>query len=638
MRRPHLAFAALSLAIAIATAGSLHAEVPTPQDTPYAPGPVRIEVDASNLAQRIMRVRQTIPVQPGKLTLLYPQWLPGNHAPRGPIGKLAGLTFSANGQTLDWQRDPANVYAFHLDVPAGAPAVIAQYDYLTPTDRAQGRVVMAPTMLNLQWNAVVLYPAGHHVSQIQYLPSVKYPTDWQAATALDGATRNGDIVSYASVPLDILVDSPVFAGRHFKQIDLAPGAKVPVRLNVVADLAKQLEAKPGHLALHRKMVAQALKLFGAQHYDHYDFLFALSGQMSGIGLEHQRSSENGVGGGYFSDWDPKAGSTDLLAHEFVHSWNGKYRRPADLWTADYSQPMGDSLLWLYEGQTQFWGNVLNARSGLRPLDAARDAMAMVAATYAENRPGQTWRSVQDTTNDPVISARGPKPYRSQQLGEDYYSGGMMIWLEADALIRAKTGDRKSMDDFARAFFGRGDGVWKTQATYTFADVVATLDGITPHDWTTFLRERLDGKRPLTGGIEASGWRLVYKDEPSAYAKARAKDADGAADFVHSLGLSLDKAGQISDVRWDGPAFKAGLGSGTTVVAVNGLQYAKEALEDAVKTAANAPEPAPAPITLLVKEFDRYRMVVIDYRGGLRHPHLERIKGTPDRLGKLFAPR
>ncbi|MBA2238486.1 MAG: M61 family metallopeptidase [Lysobacter sp.] len=566
--------------------------------------------------------------------MLYPQWLPGNHAPRGPIDKLAGLQFSANGRKLEWRRDPRNVYAFHLDVPSDAQSVVAQYDYLTPTDRAQGRVVMAPAMLNLQWNAVVLYPAGHHASRIQSLPSMKVPSGWHVATALDGASRDGDTVTYAGVPLDILVDSPVFAGRHFRQVDLAPGAKVPIRLNVFADHAKQLEAKPEHLALHRAMVEQALKLFGTQHYDHYDFLLALSGQMSGIGLEHQRSSENGVPGGYFIDWDEKTGSTDLLAHEFVHSWNGKYRRPADLWVADYSQPMGDSLLWVYEGQTQFWGSVLNARSGLRPKQAARDALALVAATYAENRPGQSWRSIQDTTLDPIISARGPKPYRSQQMSEDYYSGGMLIWLEADTLIREKTGDRKSMDDFARAFFGGGDGVWRTQDTYTFQDVVATLDGVAAHDWTRFLRERLDGKRPLTGGIEASGWKLVYKDEPSAYAKARARSADGAADFVHSIGLSLDKAGQVTDVRWDSPAFDAGLGSGSTVVAVDGREYAREALEDAIRAA----KETRAPISLLVKEFDRYRTVAIDYHGGLRHPHLERIAGTPDRLGKLFAPR
>ncbi|MDQ3270312.1 MAG: peptidase M61 [Pseudomonadota bacterium] len=622
--------AVLSLSIAF----SLQAEVLAPVDAPYAPGPVRIEVDASNLAQRIVRVRQTIPAQPGALTLLYPQWLPGNHAPRGPIDKLAGLQFSANGRKLEWRRDPRNVYAFHLDVPSDAQSVVAQYDYLTPTDRAQGRVVMAPAMLNLQWNAVVLYPAGHHASRIQSLPSMKVPSGWHVATALDGASRDGDTVTYAGVPLDILVDSPVFAGRHFRQVDLAPGAKVPIRLNVFADHAKQLEAKPEHLALHRAMVEQALKLFGTQHYDHYDFLLALSGQMSGIGLEHQRSSENGVPGGYFIDWDEKTGSTDLLAHEFVHSWNGKYRRPADLWVADYSQPMGDSLLWVYEGQTQFWGSVLNARSGLRPKQAARDALALVAATYAENRPGQSWRSIQDTTLDPIISARGPKPYRSQQMSEDYYSGGMLIWLEADTLIREKTGDRKSMDDFARAFFGGGDGVWRTQDTYTFQDVVATLDGVAAHDWTRFLRERLDGKRPLTGGIEASGWKLVYKDEPSAYAKARAWSADGAADFVHSIGLSLDKAGQVTDVRWDSPAFDAGLGSGSTVVAVDGREYAREALEDAIRAA----KETRAPISLLVKEFDRYRTVAIDYHGGLRHPHLERIAGTPDRLGKLFAPR
>jgi predicted metalloprotease with PDZ domain len=517
---------------------------------------------------------------------------------------------------------------------AGVDRITAQYEYLTPTDRAQGRVVMTPAMLNLQWDAVVLYPAGHHVAQIDYAASVTYPAGWQSATALERAGASGATVTYETVPLDILVDSPVFAGRHFRQFDLAPDAPVPVRLNVVADAAKHLEAEPEHLAQHRKMVQQALKLFGAQHYDHYDFLFALSEQMSGIGLEHQRSSENGVGADYFSDWDRKTGSTDLLAHEFVHSWNGKYRRPAELWTADYSQPMHDSLLWLYEGQTQYWGGALAARSGLRPTDAARDALALVAATYADNRPGQAWRNVQDTTLDPIVSARGPKPYRSYQMSEDYYSGGALIWLEADALIRARTGNRKSLDDFARAFFGSGDGQWKTQATYTFDDVVATLDGVFAHDWTTFLRERLDGKRPITGGLEASGWKLVYKDAPNAYAKARAKDAKGAADFVYSLGLALDKDGEIGDVRWDGPAFNAGLGSGTKVVAVNGIAYDKDVLADAVKAA----QASKTPIMLLVREFDRFRTVELDYHGGLRYPHLERIAGTPDRLSRIFAPR
>ena len=624
-----LILAALSLAVA----GSLHAEVPAPRDVPYAPGTIKLEIDATNLAQRIFHVKQTIPVQAGKLTLLYPMWIPGGHTPRGAIDKVAGLAFKANGQKLDWKRDTIDVAAFHVTVPEGVSTITAEFDFLSPTDRSQGRVVMTPNMLNLQFISTVLYPAGHYGSQITFDPVVTYPAGWTAFTALHVDASTGSTIDYENVPLDILADSPVFAGRYTKQIDLTPkGSDVPVRLGVVADAAKYLETKPEQVKQHQAMVEQALKLYGAQHYDHYQFLFALSGQMSGIGLEHQRSSENGVGAGYFTDWKEKAGFSDLLAHEYTHSWNGKYRRGADLWTPNYNVPMQDSLLWVYEGQTQYWGNVLAARSGMRPMEASRDALAMVVATYADNRPGQSWRNVQDTTNDPIIAARAPRAYRNYQMSEDYYRAGQLIWLEADALIRNQTKGKKSLDDFARAFFGVNDGEWKVQNTYTFEDVVATLDGVMKHDWATFLRDRLDGKVPLTGGIEDAGWKLVYKDEPSALAKSYG--SRGGADFVYSLGLSLDKEGEIGDVRWDSPAFNAGLGTGTTVIAVNGQEYDKDVLEDAVKAAKDSK----APIKLMVKEFDRYRTVDVDYHGGLRYPHLERIEGKPDRLTPIFTAR
>ena len=636
MRRSHLA--SLSLAVVLALSSPLaarlvHAEVPPPADVAY-PGTIAIDVDATDTAQRIFRVKQTMPVQAGPLTLLFPAWLPGNHAASGPIDKIAGLEITANGQRLDWTRDPLDVFAFHVEVPSGVSSLSMQYQYLTPTGRDQGRVVMTPDMLNLQWNALVLYPAGHYASRIQYAASVTYPAGFQAASALDVASREGDTVRYQSVPLDILVDSPVYAGRYFKTIDLAPGAKVPVRLNVVADAAKYLEARPEHVEQHRELVKQALKLYGSQHYDHYDFLFSLSKQMSGNGLEHQRSSENGLGTDYFTGWDRKAGSDDLLAHEYTHSWNGKFRRPADLWTPNYNVPMQGSLLWVYEGQTQYWGNVLTARAGLRPMQASRDALALVAATYADNRPGLEWRALQDTTNDPIVARRRPKPYRGYQMSEDYYSGGQMMWLEADARIRKLSGGKKSLDDFARAFFGLEDGEWKQQATYTFDDVVATLDGVVHDDWARFLRDRLDGKAPLTGGIEASGWKLVYKDEPSAYAKAQMKGDSGAAGFIYSIGLNIGKGGNVTEVRWDSPAFDAGVGTGMTIVAVNDIAYDKDIMEDAIKAAKGGK----APIRLMVREFDRYRSIDVDYHDGPRYPHLERIEGTPDYLTKILTPR
>jgi predicted metalloprotease with PDZ domain len=624
--------------LALVVAGAAHAEVPAPRDTPYAPGTIRLEVDATNLSQRVFRVRETIPAMPGELTLLYPMWVPGGHSPRNPIDKIAGIAFSANGQALEWKRDPLDVNAFHVVVPEGVSGIVAEFQFLTPTAGSQGRVVMTPNMLDLQFLSTVLYPAGHDAHRIMFDPVVKYPAGWTAFTALDVQSAGADnTVDYVDVPLDILVDSPVYAGRYARRFDLTPaGSRVPVRLDVVADAPKYLEAKPGQLQAHRNMVAQALKLFGAQHYDHYDFLFSLSGQMSGNGLEHQRSSEDGTGTGYFTEWKEKVGFDDLLPHEFTHSWNGKYRRPADLWTPNYNVPMQDSLLWVYEGQTQYWGNVLAARSGMRPLQASRDALAQVVATYAGNRPGLQWRNLQDTTNDPIIARRAPRAYRNWQMSEDYYSGGELLWLEADALIRAGTRGRKSLDDFARAFFGVNDGEWKVQDTYTFEDVVAALGAVYPHDWAGFLRDRLDGKVGLTGGVEAAGWKLVYEDAPSDYAKAQASRGRGAdtADFVYSLGLLLGKDGVVADVRWDSPAFEAGIGSGTTLVAVNGQAYDKDVLADAVQAAKGDK----APIELLLKEFDRYRTVRIDYHGGLRYPHLERIEGKPDLLTPILTAR
>ena len=628
----------LALALSsVLLAGGAYAQsgspnIPAPQDVAY-PGTIKLEVDASNLSQRIIRVKETIPAQAGPLTLLYPMWVPGGHTPRNALDKIAGITFKANGQTLDWKRDTLDVAAFHINVPAGATEITAEFDFLTPTSGAQGRVVMTPNMLNVQFLSTVLYPAGHYMHQIMMDPHVTYPAGWTAFTALDEAGRSGDTVNYKAVPFDILVDSPVYAGRYTRNIDLTPaGSTVPVKLGVVADAAKYLETKPKQIEQHKAMVEQALKLYGAQHYNHYQFLFSLSDQMGGNGLEHQRSSENGVGTDYFTGWNEKTGFTDLLAHEYTHSWNGKYRRGKDLWVPNLNTPMQDSLLWVYEGQTQYWGNVLAARSGMRPLPASIDALALVAATYAENRPGLSWRNIQDTTNDPIIASRAPRAYRNYQMSEDYYSGGQMIWLEADALIRAKTGGKKSLDDFARAFFGVNNGEWEQQNTYTFEDVVATLNGVLPYDWASFLRERLDGKHGLTDGIEAAGWRLVYKDTPSAFAKANARW--GGADFVYSLGLSIGKDGSIGDVRWDSPAFNAGIGSGATVVAVNGQAYDKDLLEDAVKAAKDGK----APIELMLKEFDRYRTVKLDYRGGLRYPHLERIPGKPDYLTPILTAR
>ncbi|MFT4196999.1 MAG: peptidase M61 [Pseudoxanthomonas sp.] len=621
-----LALAVLPVHIALA-----QSRTPAPQDIAY-PGTLQLAVDATDLEHRVFRVRETIPAQPGPLTLLYPQWIPGNHSPSGQIDKVAGLAVSANGKRLDWKRDQYDVYAFQVEVPQGASEVQVEFQYLSPLAGNQGRVVMTPEMLNVQWNLVSLYPAGYYARRIPVQASLKLPAGWSYASAAETATREGDTLRFKPLDYATLQDSPLFAGRYYRQFDLDPGAATPVHLNVFADTAKALEAKDAQIAAHRALVQQMYKLYGAHHYDHYDFLLALTDKLGGIGLEHHRSSENSSPPGYFTEWDKNWSGRDLLAHEFNHSWDGKFRRGADLATPNFNVPMGDSLLWVYEGQTQFFGHVLAARSGLWSQQQAREMLANVAATYDKGRPGLGWRALQDTTNDPTIGQRRPQAYRNWQMSEDYYSGGQMLWLEVDAKLRALSGGKRSIDDFAHAFYGMDNGSYQVK-TYTFDDVVATLDGIAKFDWAGFLRERLDGRVALTGGIQASGWRLVYTDKPSDAFKAIETRAKSAI-LTYSLGLAVGEDGVVGDVLWDSSAFQAGVAPQMKVVAVNGKEYSGEVLREAVTAAKGAQ----APIELLVKNFDRYDTLRIDYHDGLKYPQLERIPGTADTLSKLYAAK
>ncbi len=623
-----------ALATGVAAAQAVHSDqVPAPQDTPY-PGTIALHVDASDTAQGIVRVHETIPVTAGAMTLLYPQWIPGAHSPVGPIDMLAGLKLSANGKPIKWQRDKYNVYAFHLEVPAGVATVDASFQYLSPRT---GGFEITDRMMDMDWSKLALYPAGHYSRGIMFAPSATLAHGWQFGTALETASQSGDTITFKPVALNTLVDSPIYAGRYFKRVDLNPGAKVPVHLDIVADAPKYLEMTPGQLKVHRALVTQAVKLFDSQHYDHYDFLFSLSDVLAGNGTEHHRSSEDGMGADYFTAWSDNAPNRDLLAHEYTHSWNGKFRRPADLWTPNFNVPMGDSLLWVYEGQTQYWGFVLTARSGMWTPEQFRDALAMVAANYDRNRPGFGWRTLEDTTNDPTAARRSGLPYRSWQMSEEYYSGGQMVWLAVDAKIRTLTHDRKSLDDFARAFFGMDDGSFVTR-TYALDDVLAALNSVVETDWAGFLRARVDTlDPPLLSGLAASGWKLVYTDQESPYEKqynSRKESPRHLFNFTWSIGLTVDKQDHINDVRWDSAAFKAGISTGATLVSVNGSAYTQDVLKDAI-TAAKGDQ---APIQLLLKYQGDFRTVPVDYHGGLQYPHLIRIDGTPDHLSQIIAAR
>jgi predicted metalloprotease with PDZ domain len=611
------------------------APIATPRDVAYPAGVLKLEVDATDLERRIFRVRQTIPISGGgPVTLLYPQWVPGGHSPRNALHNMAGLVVKADGKVVPWTRDPVQVFAFHLSPPADAKALEVEFQYLSPTAGDQGRVVMTPEMLNAQWLNLAFYPAGYFTRRIQIEAAIKLPEGWGYGAALETAGVDKGWTRFKTVDFDTLMDSPMFAGRYFKKYDLDTSGKSPVRLNIVADRPELLAATPEQIEQHRELVRQADKLYGARHYDHYDFLLALTDRMGGIGLEHHRSSENGTDPEYFMDWAKNAPSRNLLPHEYNHSWDGKYRRPADLWTPNYNVPMRDSLLWVYEGQDQYWGFVLGARSGLVTKQQTLDALAMTAATYTEGRPGREWRSVEDTTNDPIIAGRRPIPWTSWQRSEDYYSEGQLIWLDADTLIREKTGGKKSLDDFGRAFFGVNDGEWKQPLTYTFEDVVKTLNTVLPYDWATFLDSRARRVAPAypLDGLARGGYKLVYADKPTDYWKDNEANRK-IVDLTYSLGLVLNREAMITGVLWDGPAFKAGLTVGDKILAVNGIAYDTDRLKEVITAAKGGKEP----ITLIVKDGDHFKVTPVVYHGGLRYPRLERIEGKPDLLTRIYDP-
>ncbi|WP_296222661.1 peptidase M61 [uncultured Sphingomonas sp.] len=602
--------------------------IPAPVDQPY-PGTIALKVDATDIGRRIFRVTQTIPVaKAGPTVLLYPAWLPGKHGPRGEIEKLAGLVFKADGKVIPWTRDTVDVFAFHLDVPQGTKTIEASFQFISATKPDQGRVVMTPDMLSLQPNSVSLYPAGYFTRQIPIQMTVTYPEGWTAAGAVP-AEVNGSTYVYQTTDYDTLVDSPILAGRYGKTWPLSNR----VKLAVYADTPGELAATPAQIDAHKRLVDQAVKTFGAQHYDNYTFLLSITDNLGSIGLEHHRSSENGVTPGYFTKWNDGPGRRNLLPHEFTHSWNGKFRRGADSWTPDFRMPTRNSLLWVYEGQTQFWGYVLQARSGLVSKQDTLDQLAAIAALY-DSQPARQWRPLIDTTNDPVISARRPKGWSSWQRSEDYYNEGLLVWLEVDSMLRQLSGGKKSIDDFAKAFFGVRDGDWGV-LTYTFDDVVATLDKIQPHDWRGLLTQRLteNAKGAPLSGFERNGYRLVYAAEPTASFRANEKTRKHT-DLTYSGGFVVGQGGDVTGVTWGSPAFDAGLTIGTTIVSVNGQSYS----DDRLKAAITAAKDNQQPVQLWVKNGDTYRQVALDWRGGLRYPRLEKTGAGETGLDRLLAPR
>lgn len=610
--------------------------IPAPVDKPYA-GTVSLSVDLTNVNDRVLNVHETIPVEPGEITLLYPEWLPGTHSPSNPVANMAGLVATANGRRVSWLRDRVSMWAFHIDVPKGATTLELSFEYLAPVNPQQGRI--STKIADVAWNSVLLYPAGYFARRIQFATELRLPEGWKFATSLEVKSQIGNVVQFKDTALNTLIDSPVYAGVNYKRVDLSTGPDNPVYLDVFADKPEQLEITPEELQYHKNLVIQAQKLFTSRHYDHYDFLFSLSDTVGGKGLEHHQSSEDGTRANYFTDWLAGIGSRALLPHEYAHSWNGKFRRPADLWTANFNEPMQNDLLWVYEGLTDYYGNVLTARSGMRTPEQSRDVLAEIAANF-EISPGRTWRSLEDTTNQPIVSSHGatPQSWPSWQRSYDYYPESDLIWLDVDTIIRGRSNGQKSLDDFAKLFFGINNGSFIT-VTYTSEDLVKALNTVQPYDWAEFFRTRVyevSSHVPMDG-ITQGGYRLVYNDNEPEWMKHM--DPSRGVNFATSLGFALkgedsDRSGNaIANVWWDSPAFKAGMTPEMQLQGVNDQTFSVSNLREAILAA----EKSNAPIKLLVKRDKEFLTLNVDYHGGLRYPHLERVESMPDRLDAILAP-
>jgi predicted metalloprotease with PDZ domain len=592
--------------------------------------PVKLNVDATDAVRGILHARLHIPAAPGQLTLFYPKWIPGEHSPTGPVNDVTALQMSANGQRVDWRRDADDMFTFHLDVPAGADAVDVSLDLLLPPGGSS-----TARLLDLNWNQVLLYPQTASPLKLPYVATLQLPAGWKFGTALplgdSTRSRTGEI-DFLPAPLETLIDSPVIAGEFFRTVDLTPGENPPHFLHIVADSAAALDLKPEDSLAFTQLVKEENALFGAHHYRDYHFLLTLSDHVAHFGLEHHESSDDRVGEDFLTDADVRTYEADLLPHEMVHSWNGKYRRPAGLATPDYQQPMEDELLWVYEGLTDYLGKVLSVRSGLQTNANFRDIFALTAAML-DHRSGREWRSLADTAVAAQLLYDASTGSVNRRRSVDFYPEGDLIWLEADTIIRQQTHGEKTLGDFCKQFHGGASGPPQV-VPYNRDDVENGLNAIAPYDWKTFFQKRIYDLAPRApvGGIENGGWRLAYTNELSPVLKIREAQRK-ITDLSYSLGIVVGADGDIGDVLPETPADKAGLALNMKLVAVNGRAWSAKLLRDALKTAVTNR----APIELLMERDDYYQTCTVDYHGGEKYPVLERDPSKPDLLDEILQP-
>jgi len=598
--------------------------------------PITLEVDATQAPQQIIHTHMVIPVSPGPLALYYPKWIPGEHAPDGPITNLVGLKFSANGKMIPWQRDLLDMFTFHLDVPQGVSSLDVRFDYVEPAETSGFSAGASATdkLVVISWNQNLLYPAGHSAQDLIFKPTLKLPEGWKFGTALPVAHQDGDAVEFKPVSMNRLVDSPVSSGEYYRVVDVTPpGEPIHHEIDLAADSEAALDMSPELQQDYTNLVAETGKLFGSRHYRDYHFLLTLSDHVAHFGLEHHESDDSRVGEFSLIDAQQSVYMGMLLPHEFVHSWNGKFRRPKDLSPPYYEQPMKTDMLWTYEGLTEYLGYLLTARSGLWTPEQYRENLALIAARFGPGRPGRTWRPLLDTATSAQFLYFAPDGWTNWRRGVDFYDEGVLLWLEVNSVIDQQTHGKKSLDDFCRLFYG-GPNDGPQLKTYTFQDLVDALNKIAPYDWADFLHKRLDGTSPEAplGGIEGSGWEVIYTSVEPALLRT-SEEIHDSLDESYSIGLLLKDDGTVEDSIVTKPAYKAGISPEMKVIAVNGRQFTPQVLRLALKAGITSKEP----LRLLVLNDGYYKTCTMDYHGGELFPHLVRESGQPDLLDQILKP-
>lgn len=597
--------------------------------------PITLSVDLTDAPRKILHATEVMPVTAGPMTLVYPKWIPGEHGPTGPIDNMAGFFITANGQPIKWERDKVDMFAYHLTVPQGVTQLEMKIDFLA-TAGSSGYSSGGSTSENLallSWNTLLVYPADTDATQVMFTPSVKLPVGWNLGTALDKDGGSGQTSTFKTLSLEQLIDSPVLAGRYFREIPLAPEISPKHYLDMAADGPEQLNLSKEHIADFDKLVRETGALYKSRHYGSYHFLVTLSDEVAHFGLEHHQSSDDRVPATTFTDDREFVLDGLLLPHEFTHSWNGKYRRPAGLATSNYQKPMEGDLLWVYEGLTEYLGDVLAARCGIWTAEQYKQRLSTIAAEY-NNRPGRTWRDIQDTATSAQMFYYSGASWDNWRLNVDYYDEGELIWLDVDTTIRKMTNGKKSIDDFVAKFHGLGGDTGAKVVPYTFDDVVAVLNDVIANDWATFLRSRLDShsSQPPMGGLENGGYKLTYTDKPNSWSALDDKQTE-SFNFWYSIGLHANKAGNVSDVLKGGASDKAGVGPGMKILAVNGRAYTPDVLKAAIH---DTKDSGPA-VELIILNTGYYKVVKLDYHDGERYPQLERVSSVPDRLDDILKP-